>query len=170
MTPITHSQSIEIINAALCKARDVGVPVEQILGFVIQFQDEDYVLPTPTRVPKVRPTRVLSQSMIDTVSDLATVTPSDPTPTPSHDTPRHSPDYRSVFWKGRTFTFSSIQASVIRLLWEGWESNLPELSGEYILETVDSQSNYVGDLFKGHPAWKNFIGPGKQKGCFSIIS
>jgi hypothetical protein len=74
-------------------------------------------------------------------------------PVPASQLPTsHSPDFRSVTWYGVPYRFSALQAGVVKLLWEAWESGSPEVSQEYLLENAGSQSARVVDLFKGHPS------------------
>lgn len=84
----------------------------------------------------------------------------------------HSSDFRSVNWFGSTYTFTSIQAACVSVLWENWDRGTPEVSEHTILEDsrVESSQNRLSHLFeKGkHPAWGRLIVPGSTKGTFRL--
>lgn len=80
----------------------------------------------------------------------------------------HSDDFRSVNWHGAEHTFSSSQAACIRVLWENWERNTPDVGGETLLEASDSTANRVADLFKRHNAWGTMIIPSESKGAYRL--
>jgi hypothetical protein len=86
---------------------------------------------------------------------------------PLGDSPRHSPDFRSVHWKGQDYIFSPAQAAVIACLWEAWEDGMPDLGQETILEKAGSESNRLRDVFKDHPAWGVVI-VSRGKGIFGL--
>lgn len=88
-----------------------------------------------------------------------------------HDKPTdaaHSDDFRSVRWFGETYSFSAQQAACIKILWDNWEQGTPDVSGEYLLETCDSSSARVTDLFKRHKAWGAMIASGGSKGTYRL--
>jgi hypothetical protein len=86
--------------------------------------------------------------------------------------PKHSVDFRSVNWFGTRYAFTASQATVVRLLWEAWENDTPEVGQETLLEGSGSESNKLSDLFRDHSAWGSFIVPGTSRGtfCFSDSS
>lgn len=71
--------------------------------------------------------------------------------------PQHGADFRTLIWGGIRYHFTRSQAAAVRLLWEAWESGLPELSQEYVLAEIESDADKLSDLFKGNPAWGNVI-------------
>jgi len=81
---------------------------------------------------------------------------------------RHSPDFRSVFWFGQQYSFTATQARIVQELWRAWENGTPGVSGEHLLETSESLSARVADVFKHHPAWGTMIQPGKSKGTYRL--
>jgi len=81
---------------------------------------------------------------------------------------RHSADFRSVTWFGEKYTFTANQAACIRLLWEAWENDTPELSGSVILETADIAQDRLSAVFRNHPAWGTMIRPGQTKGSYRL--
>jgi hypothetical protein len=86
------------------------------------------------------------------------------------DCARHSLDYRSVRWCGTDYTFTSVQAACVKLLWEAWENGTPELGQATILEHeyVGSESSRLVDLFKKHPAWQTMIVSGTTSGSYRL--
>ena len=81
----------------------------------------------------------------------------------------HSPDFRSVRWFGQTFKFTPMQAACIKLLYENWLNGTPVIGEQTILESVDSSSNHLRDVFekKRHPAWGPMLRPAR-KGTFRL--
>jgi hypothetical protein len=86
--------------------------------------------------------------------------------------PRHSPDFRSVFARGKSFSFSPAQASIVKQLWDALENDTPAVGQELLLEAAGSESKRLRDLFrKGdgtmHAAWGILIVP-DTKGTFRL--
>lgn len=89
---------------------------------------------------------------------------------------RHSPDFRSVFWFGERYSFTGNQAKCVRILWEAWENETPDVSGAFILEELDIQdsSGRLDQVFRNpggkgyHPAWGTMIVPGQTKGTYRL--
>lgn len=81
---------------------------------------------------------------------------------------RASPDFRSVWWRGEQFTFSSLQAQAVQILYSAHQSGTPELGQHHILVELDSRARRLRDLFKNHPAWNRLIVRGKGKGIFRL--
>jgi hypothetical protein len=69
----------------------------------------------------------------------------------------HSPDFRSVRWRGEDHTFSEPQARAVRVLWEAAESGCPDVGGEALTEAAGTESHTARDVFKGHSAWGTLI-------------
>ncbi len=83
---------------------------------------------------------------------------------------RHSADFRWVHWYGTDYTFTKTQAACVKVLWEEMENGTPELDQQTILSAVDSESQRLVDLFKGHPAWKTLIVAGTTTGAFRLAN
>ena len=81
---------------------------------------------------------------------------------------KYSPDFHSVYHKEQLHSFTSSQAACVKLMFECWKNTTPEIGQEYILTSIDSNSNRLRDIFKNHPAWNNLIVPGKSKGNFRL--
>lgn len=82
----------------------------------------------------------------------------------------HSEDYRSVRWYGQPYSFTALQAAVVKLLWEAWQGGTPEVGQAVLLEAAGSAGSRVRDLFRGHAAWDDgAIGPG-TRGTFRLYA
>ena len=86
------------------------------------------------------------------------------TPTLAAGEGRHSPDFRSVYWFGTTYgPFTPLQAAVVRILWEAWENQTPDVSSDYLLERAgsDTENRSLSMLFtgskQGRKAWGTLI-------------
>lgn len=93
--------------------------------------------------------------------------------------PTHSPDFSSVDWFGKRYTFSKgNQAQAVRVLWEAWEQGEHSLSQETIGEQIESSADRFelrttfrrrkskSSGFELHPAWGTMInqdGKGKYR-------
>jgi hypothetical protein len=86
--------------------------------------------------------------------------------------PRHSPDFRSVNWFGVSYAFTPLQAACVRVLWEAWENGTPEVSGERLLESSDTDrdTKRIDTVFQNHPAWKTVIVSGTTKGSYRLCA
>ena len=82
------------------------------------------------------------------------------------------PDYYSVRWDDRLFTFSPSQAAIVRILWMAWERGTAEVSQDYLLVEIDSGARRLCDLFrrngKFHPAWGRMIVRGSRQGTYRL--
>lgn len=83
---------------------------------------------------------------------------------------RHSIDFISVVWNGVEYTFSPMQAAIVRILWEALANGTPELHASTLLAEVESslQKNRLDPLFFRHPAWKTMIVRGKRRGTYRL--
>ncbi len=77
---------------------------------------------------------------------------------------QHSLDYRSMHWFGTDYTFTVIQAVIVKILWEAWEAGAPEVGTDTLLEAADSKTSRLIDLFRGCSAWGTMIVDGSTKG------
>ena len=71
----------------------------------------------------------------------------------------HSPDFRSVRWFGKRYTFTTTQAACVEVLWRNWIQGTPVLSEVTILDEAGSGGSRLRDVFdKGeHSAWDTLI-------------
>lgn len=70
---------------------------------------------------------------------------------------RHSADFRSVHWFGADYSFTPLQAAVVRQLWDAWEHGTPDVGGQTLLENADSAGGRLDHVFRDHPAWGALI-------------
>ena len=85
---------------------------------------------------------------------------------------KHSPDYRSVAWQGRFFSFTPNQAAIVEALHGAFENKTPEVAGATLLErAAESRASRVRDVFKtgdGKKAWGSLIKRGRTKGTYRL--
>jgi hypothetical protein len=83
---------------------------------------------------------------------------------------RHSVDFRSVHWFGTDYTFTPTQAGCIKVLWEAWENDTPDIGQAAILVhlEIDSECKRLVDVFKNHPAWKSMVVKGATAGAYRL--
>jgi len=83
-----------------------------------------------------------------------------------------SADYRSVKWFGTSYTFTKSQAACVKLLWEAWKADTPELNGLTVVADAKVDQCRLVDVFKSkgkmHPAWGTMIVPGGTKGTYRL--
>jgi len=82
--------------------------------------------------------------------------------------PTHSNDFRSVNWGGRTYNFTPNQAAVIKLLWEHWERNTPDVGGHTLIEAAEISCKRLDLVFRGSPAWKTMVVASEKKGAYRL--
>lgn len=87
----------------------------------------------------------------------------------THPANRHSTDYCSALWDAVEYTFTTMQAACVGVLWKNWEQGTPTISEATILEEAGSAAARLRDVFdKGqHPAWGTVIIPA-GKGRFRL--
>lgn len=111
---------------------------------------------------------------VTTTSDLSGAPASDLTTQPQSFKEKkapataHSPDFRSVSWFSKSYSFTATQAACIKVLWEAWEQGTPEMGEPAILAEAESNSPRMRDIFRNSPAWENLIVPGSTKGSFRL--
>ena len=82
----------------------------------------------------------------------------------------HSPDFRSVRWFGKGYSFTGLQAAAVGVLWESWAKDAPEVGDAFLLAEANSESKRLADIFKGHPAWNTIIAQGGTKGTRRLVA
>ena len=117
---------------------------EETLRCLINLLQVDYCGNDRERVFKLRPAEVV-QTLRRQRPEVA-----------------HSDDFRCVRWYGVEYTFSPQQAACVKLLYEHWERGTPEISADFLSETVECSK--IADLFRNHPAWGVMVIAGKRKG------
>jgi hypothetical protein len=85
---------------------------------------------------------------------------------------RFSSDYRSCVWGKTTYSFTTMQASVVGLLAEARARGTPDLAKETLLEEAGSartsQDARLRDVFRGNPALGQMIVRGERKGTYRL--
>lgn len=79
----------------------------------------------------------------------------------------HSIDFRSVNWYGTPYTFSANQAACVKIWWEHWRQQTPDVSDAAVLEAAEVNSR-LRALFQGHDAWGTMIVEGATKGTHRL--
>jgi hypothetical protein len=82
----------------------------------------------------------------------------------------HSPDFASVSWYGKAYTFTPAQRAVVRVLWEAWEGGTPEIGAAHLFESanVELDRPRMGNIFRGHLAYGAMITKGEQRDTFRL--
>lgn len=82
---------------------------------------------------------------------------------------RHSLDFCSVVWFGKSYLpFTPTQAAIVRILWDAWLNDTPDVRQDTLLSEANSDSGRVADVFKDHPAWGAMI-QSKHRGTFRLV-
>jgi hypothetical protein len=96
--------------------------------------------------------------------------PGDVTGTQPNVTPvfTHSPDYRTVYYRGQQFFLSPLQAHAVQVMHEHHQRGTFVLSNDFILAEIGSKATLLRAVFKKNPeAWKALIFSPK-KGMYSL--
>lgn len=103
---------------------------------------------------------------------LEYIPPEESPPAPQPEEPPlfgHGPDFRCLWWCGRSWPFTGAQAPIVRTLFDAWQNRCPDVSQEYLLESTNSDSTSIADLFASAKGWKVIIVPGGTRGTFRLI-
>ena len=76
----------------------------------------------------------------------------------------HSSDYTAVNRDGVTYTFTRLQASVMRLLFDARRKGFHFVRQEVLLRSAESFQGRLRDLFRDHAAWGELIVTGAEHG------
>ena len=66
-------------------------------------------------------------------------------------------DYSLIYYKEHTFTFTPMQASVIKFMYSRHEEGEEEIDQYEIMTHLKSHQKYLERIFKGHLAWGIYI-------------
>lgn len=80
----------------------------------------------------------------------------------------HTPDYRSVRWRGQSFEFTESRARVVQVLHEAYKHGGHTLSHSMIKAQTGIATARLSELFKRHPAWGSLITQGKTRGTLRL--
>ena len=88
----------------------------------------------------------------------------------------HGPDFRSILWFGRKYSFTVNQSKIVSVLWNAWERGVPDVGDATLVSAIDSDDDFdprLRDVFKtgkkNHPAWGSMIVPGRTKGTHRLV-
>lgn len=86
------------------------------------------------------------------------------------DYPTHSLDFRLVCWWGESYSFTARQARAVKVLWDAWKTDTPDVCDETLLFAVDDNAppRNIRDLFRNKPAWGSMIVGGDTKGTHRL--
>jgi hypothetical protein len=120
----------------------------------LEGADRPLHLPMPPPTPQPR--------------QAAPAPPAPPAPQPRG--VKHSPDFRCVNWYGQIYSLTPAQAAVVRILWDAWENETPDVGQESLLESSGSESAKLSDVFKDSPAWNTLVVSGGSRGTFRLAN
>jgi len=75
---------------------------------------------------------------------------------------RCSDDFRSVWWFGTHYSFTTNQSKVVEVLWKAWKNKTPEVSDTTLLDASGGDAKRIRDVFKEtgnrkNDAWETMI-------------
>ncbi|HEY7315215.1 MAG TPA: hypothetical protein VH643_38135 [Gemmataceae bacterium] len=139
-------------------------------GRVSDAEAATFLLQNGHEIPEELRAAAESLHLVRAKSGSAKVVPAPRPLQPSLDATeaRHSEDFRWVKWFGTVFTFTPVQAACVRVLWEAWQHQTPEVGQETILMKAGAESKRLSDIFKRHAAWRTMIVPGSTRGAYML--
>lgn len=78
-----------------------------------------------------------------------------------------SVDYRSVRYKGNTFTLTRNQSTIVRLLHSAHTGGHPDVDKDRLLSVVERETSQVRNLFRNSPLWKTLV-VSKRRGTYRL--
>lgn len=87
---------------------------------------------------------------------------------PVHSPTRHSADFRTIRWYGRTYRLTPMQAAVVEQLWIAQDQGTPDIAEATLLEAAGSDTPRVRDLFRNSEAWDVLIVTGSRRGTYRL--
>jgi hypothetical protein len=113
---------------------------------------------------------ILDRSMLDLIITSWSVVISDEIKSKLEDHFQISEDCRSAVLDGNHYSFTSRQAQVVELLLEAYQQKTMELSQEYIIDRIGSESDTLTlrDIFRHSKAWNTLIIPGSRRGMYRL--
>ncbi|MBT4868412.1 MAG: hypothetical protein HON53_25160 [Planctomycetaceae bacterium] len=82
----------------------------------------------------------------------------------------HGPDFRSVIWNSKSFSFTRLQSRAVALLWEAWDNDTPEVGEDHIVGSLQIEDQALRDVFSNHKAWGTMIVAGETEGSYRLVS
>jgi hypothetical protein len=84
--------------------------------------------------------------------------------------PTHDDKFTSIYWHGRTYTFSKSQAPCVELLWKAWKQGIGVHRDRLVqaADCADPSAAKVADIFRGNDAWTDRIIRAASKGVYRL--
>lgn len=123
------------------------------------------------RVTHGRGVRRIRVELDDDTEHQVTVSPRSPPARPAKKRRKkaaHSPDFATVRWGGKLYSFAEKQRAVVGMLWTAWRRGVPDVDQQTLLAEAESDSSQLRDLFRRHKAWNKMIVPGQRGGTYRI--
>jgi hypothetical protein len=79
-----------------------------------------------------------------------------------------SPDYRTVCFRGKEYSLTRNQSTIVRLLHEAYTGRTPAVGKELLLAAIQAETSRVRDSFRNSPLWGSLIIPGKRRGAYQL--
>ena len=76
--------------------------------------------------------------------------------------------FRSVRWKGQLYSFTRLQAIVVGHLWRAYQQGTPDVADNLLMNSVDSKSDRIVDIFRSSKAIGSMIIPGGTRGTHRL--
>jgi hypothetical protein len=71
--------------------------------------------------------------------------------------------FRTVVWRGVTYSFTPRQASAVAELYRAWLTGMPEVPDTALLFAAATNAVKVSALFHGNPAWATLVVKGSRR-------
>lgn len=185
--PFSTDEILDAVNfpAELCSIAEAlaeqlraakFVPLaERFLAFAIRVApfsgfNYDFDQDVPLLLASLVPIAGLASVRIDIMT--ATTEDTSPSHTSGSGKPTHDDDFRNVTvpeWSDGTFTFTEMEAKVVKRLWAAWKNREPEVTDRELCSVAGSRRSLLAKIFIKHkkgeppvknPAWGRLIIPG----------
>lgn len=80
----------------------------------------------------------------------------------------HSDDYRSIRFRGESYTLSPGQAIIVGTLHKAYLAGHADVSKAKLLDAVEAETSEVRDFFRKSPLWKTLVCSGPRRGSYRI--
>lgn len=81
---------------------------------------------------------------------------------------RHGPEFRSVFWYGRRYSFTPQQAKAVSVLWKAMKQGTPDVPDANLIRACAATSSRLADVFRDSAAWGTMIVEGETRGTHRL--
>jgi hypothetical protein len=75
----------------------------------------------------------------------------------------HSPDYRTIRFRGKQYHLTRNQSKIVQLLHQSYLNGTPAVGKELLLRDIEAETSRVRDSFKNSPLWRSLIIPNEQR-------